>query len=694
MGKKKPNQPEQPTACNITPINIRQMEDEPRLPNIQSLSFVRVSAIVPKVIVADPLANAEDLAKLATTTSLVNRSQIIVFPELSLTSYSVSDLFLKEMIRLDIETALSNYLAATASLDSITIIGLPLYYNGRIFNAAAVCYGGEILGLVLKRYPPNYNNFYEGRQFASGLQIKDTEYTLINGRKVPVTSNTIFRVNFNNQEQFTFAVEICEDGWMPIAPSMEYVLNGATIIFNLSASNALVGKADYRRQLVRQRSADGVCAYVYVSAGPNESTDSTVFDGHVIIAENDTVLIESPNRFSFNPQILTTDIDVGLLESDRRLSNTFGLAMAQQQNSGKAGLLELNLLEKNLHTSNVLLRRVDRHPFVPQDKNKRDERCREIFNILVTATMKRIKTVKGRAKRFKVYLALSGGSDSTLALLVLVQVYKNLGLPLKDIVCVTMPGLGTSKRTKNNAIGLAKALKTSIRKISIKKMTNDHLRQIRHNTKTHPANCLVCQNSQARARTMIIMDLGFMIGTGDMSEGAIGWTTFNGDNSANYNPIIGVPKTLVKFVIGWTADTNLFGNEVSTILLDVLATPVSPELLPGQVTEDEIGPYELHDFFLHGFKRGSYDLRKIFFLALSSYHGEYDGETILKWEELFFRRFFINQFKRNSAPDGSKAGSVFLGSRADWRMSSDLTLGPWLAGVIAEIRREYIVLNQ
>jgi NAD+ synthase (glutamine-hydrolysing) len=629
--------------------------------------FIKVGVSTPEVYVADCQANAEAVWKRIQEMQK-SGVKIMVFPELCLTGYTCSDLFLQDRLLNEAAVQLENLREQTADTDALIFVGLPLEVKGKLYNAAAVLNRGKLLGFVPKKHIPNYNEFYERRHFTPG----DESVIWIdwNGRKVPFGMNLLFACR--QVRHLVVAAEICEDLWVPCPPGISHTAAGAMVMVNLSASDEMVGKDSYRRSLVCQNSASLVCAYLYASAGIDESTTDLVFGGQNIIAENGTVLAES-RRFSNDTAV--SEIDVDRLAAERRRLSTYPKAGADAASRYETVFFDLEVEETGL------TRRVDPHPFVPSDAQTRDQRCNEILNIQALGLRKRLKHTKCR----HAVVGISGGLDSTLALLVTTRAFDMLGLPRKNILSVTMPGFGTTDRTYENACRLTEKLGATLREVSIKDAVTVHFRDIGQDSGTHD---VTYENAQARERTQILMDLanqcgGLVIGTGDLSELALGWATYNGDHMSMYAVNVSVPKTLVRHLVRYYADT-CGEEELRNTLLDVLDTPVSPELLPpseGQIaqkTEELVGPYELHDFFLYYMLRAGFEPAKIYRLANYAFAGQYDAATVRKWLENFYRRFFAQQFKRSCLPDGPKVGSVAVSPRGDLRMPSDACAAAWM----------------
>ena len=641
--------------------------------------YVRVAAAVPKVEVGDPDRNLLEMLRIAADAA-EQGVQLLVFPELCITGYTCGDLFRQTILLDAAEAALLAYAEGTADDRLISVVGLPLHLDGQRFNVAAVVNGGKILAIVPKQYIPNYREFYELRWFSHGDQTRRREVT-IGGEKIPFGNDIL--VEAAGVEHFRMALEICEDLWGPIPPSSHHALAGARIIVNPSASNAVVAKADYRRALVTNQSARCIAAYVYASCGVTESSSDLVFDGHAIIAENGVQLEES-KRYERASQLIVADVDLERIVTER-MDSSFGQAVSREKTAYRTVLAEA---VDELDVSDTFRRTVAPRPFVPSDPATCDERCEEVFAIQVSGLSRRLEHLERAVGKREVTIGISGGLDSTLALLVTAMAFDKLGWDRKGIIAFTLPGFGTTERTRGNAERLCDELGVTFREVSIVEMTLAYLRSVGHLGPDEPphADCLHCQNSQARLRTNLLMNHGFMVGTGDLSEIALGWSTYGGDQTSMYGVNAGVPKTLVKYVVAWVAEKNLlFGEDVSKILRDVVATPVSPELNPGtdgngdsaQRTEDILGPYAMHDFILHAMVRYGCSPEKILFLAEQAFAGVADRAAILKTMRTFYRRFFAAQFKRNASPDGPKVGSVSLSQRGDWRMPSDILGRLW-----------------
>ena len=631
--------------------------------------FITVASAIPAVKVADVEYNVAEIQKLMVMAD-GDGAEIVCFPELCLTGYSCQDLF-KERLLLDkAEEGLLMMLEFSRKLDVIAIIGMPVLAGDLLLNCAAVIQRGTLLGLVPKTYLPNYNEFYEKRWFASAQDLNATDLYLA-GTPVHISSEPLI---FQTVSGVKFGIEICEDVWAPIPPSNHLTMAGADIIFNCSASNEVIGKHDYLRSLIAQQSARTMSGYVYSSCGFGESTQDVVYGGNAMIFENGRLLVEG-ERFSFQPQLRATQIDVERLRMERHCNSTF--INAQR---GAQAILVTAKPSQDEH-SFKLLRTIKRHPFIPVD-DKMTETCEEILNIQVAGLAKRLIHTNCQ----HVVLGISGGLDSTLALLVCVRTFDKLGYDRHGIVGVTMPGFGTSDRTHDNATTLMQTLGISQMEISIAKAVTQHFADIGHDATRHDTTY---ENSQARERTQILMDLSnklsaLVVGTGDLSELALGWATYNGDHMSMYGINAGIPKTLIQYLIRYIAQQPAFAGQRDT-LTDIIDTPISPELTPAdsqgnikQKTEDLVGPYELHDFFLYYFIRFGFRPAKIFFLAQQAFGDSYDHDTIKKWLTTFCRRFFNQQFKRSCLPDGPKVGSISLSPRGDWRMPSDASSSLWL----------------
>ena len=627
--------------------------------------FIKVAAVTPKIKVADPVYNAGVICERLEE-AWGKGAKIIVFPELCITGYTCGDLFLQEILLRGAAAQLLRIAECTRGKDALVMVGLPLEREGRLYNVAAVLWNGEILGMVPKANIPSYAEFYEGRHFSEGNS--EPVPFVFQGRTVPFGTNILFPCE--TVQGLTVGCEICEDLWVADAPAVNHALKGATVIANLSASNETIGKDEYRELLVKSVSARLLCGYVYTSAGEGESTQDLVFGGHNLIAENGTILAQVKK---FTCETLYGDIDVQKLLADRRRMGTFG------KEPGAAYVKVPFRLEV---TQTKLDRSFGPMPFVPGDEEKRKRRCEEILSIQSFGLKKRYEHTGLKTA----VLGISGGLDSTLALLVTVRAFDLLGLDRKGILAVTMPCFGTTDRTYENACLLARTLGATLEEVDIKEAVTVHFGDIGQDMANHD---VTYENGQARERTQVLMDIanrqgGLVIGTGDMSELALGWATYNGDHMSMYGVNAGVPKTLVRHLVQYCADT-CGDKALADVLLDVLDTPVSPELLPpvdgaiSQRTEDLVGPYELHDFFLYYMLRCGYSPAKVYRVAKLAFKGLYEDVTILKWLKTFYRRFFSQQFKRSCLPDGPKVGSVALSPRGDLRMPSDASARLWLA---------------
>jgi NAD+ synthase (glutamine-hydrolysing) len=639
------------------------------------LGFVRVAAVSPALQVADvkfnTLAIIDGLEACA-----AQDAQLALFPELCITGYTCGDLFFQRTLLDAAEAALFEIAGAAQYYNVAAMVGLPLAVEGRLYNCAAFIAGGEVLGVAPKIFLPTYKEYYELRWFRSGDGCRNMTAT-VNGHPVPFGVDLLFQAR--NMPDCMVGMEICEALWTVHPPSGDMALAGATLLANPSASNELLSKADYRRDLVRHQSARCLAAYLYAGAGSGESTTDAVWSGHSMIAENG-VMLDETERFHFDARIALADIDLQRLIQERLNNSSFGAARSSHAFRripfDLPGALEP--APAALHN-----RPLARTPFVPQNPDERARHCREIFNIQSMGLAKRLKHIGLRT----VTIGVSGGLDSTLALLVTVRAFDRLGLDRSGIVAVTMPGFGTTQRTRGNAERLAELLDVTLRVIPIHDAVAQHFKDIGHDPAVHD---VTYENAQARERTQILMDLGnqvggLVVGTGDLSELALGWCTYNADHISMYHVNAGVPKTLVRYLVEWVAESE-FSGETTEVLRDICATPITPELLPlgeddalEQKTEETIGPYELHDFFLFQVIRHGFGPAKTFYLARLAFEDVYDDATILRWLEIFYRRFFANQFKRSAMPDGPKVGSVALSPRADWRMPSDASGVTWLA---------------
>ncbi|MEG1819664.1 MAG: NAD(+) synthase [Oscillospiraceae bacterium] len=628
------------------------------------MGFVKVASLSPETFVANPEKNMQSALSEILLAAKKN-AQVIALPELFLSGYTCADLFSQELLIDACKKALKNILAQTKLLSAIIIIGMPLKLDNRLYNVAAVMQKGKLLGFVPKTYIPSYNEFYEKRWFCSG---KDAGVDSIKfGNEIVPFGKILFKMS----DTVTMGVEICEDLWTPVSPSSLMALEGANIIVNISASDELVTKHEYRKDLIAIQSARGFCAYVYSSAGTGESTTDLVFSGACIIAENGNIVAES-ERFKLGSNSAFACIDIQKLNSERVKTNTFADNAIDCLNAfGKSRIIECEIEELALKDTD---KKITPYPFVPQDSRERNERCKEILEIQSAGLIKRMRHTGLK----KAIIGISGGLDSTLALLVTARAMEKIELPMQNIICITMPGFGTTDTTYTNALELVSSMGASLKEIDIKPACIQHMKDIGHDINVHD---VTYENTQARERTQILMDYAnkegaLLVGTGDLSELAMGWCTYNGDHMSMYGVNAGVPKTLVRHLVKNVADNS--DNKTSSVLLRVLDTPVSPELLPPdengkiqQKTEEHIGPYELHDFFLYHFMRFGTTPEKLKFIAKLAFEEKYSKEEIDKWLELFVKRFFQSQFKRSCLPDGPKVGSVSLSPRGDWRMPSD-----------------------
>ena len=630
--------------------------------------FIRVAAASPKIKVGDVDYNIEQTVSFVRKAA-ARDTAVIVFPELGLTGYTCGDLFGQKALLDKAKLGLFDLAEQTGDLNTVIIVGLPYELGSKLYNVAAVIHQGDIIGIVPKQNVPNYSEFYEMRHFTPFYDdgVIMTEDDICFGRAV-------FKC-----DDLTFAIEICEDLWVPSSPSEEYVRNGAQIIFNLSCSDEVIGKAQFRRDLVKMQSAKLMAAYVYCDAGFGESTQDLVFAGHNIIAENGKILSESKRFANDNEDeaILYADIDLERIDADRRKANTFCTDIA--------GADGVDIVEFDAEFSDIVPERyISKTPFVPESRVDLEARCEDILNMQAAGLYTRLNAIGCKTA----VIGLSGGLDSTLALIVTIHAFDKLGLDRKGIIGITMPGFGTTSRTKNNSINIAEEYGCTLREISISDAVIQHFRDIGHDRDVHD---ITYENSQARERTQILMDIanqegGLVVGTGDLSELALGWATYNGDHMSMYGVNCSIPKTLVRYLVSYESQRTAESNPtLSKALADIVATPVSPELLPptedgkiSQKTEETVGPYELHDFFLYYMIRFGFTPSKIYRMALIAFEGSYDAETIYKWEETFLRRFFSQQFKRSCVPDGPKVGTVSLSPRGDWRMPSDASRNVWI----------------
>lgn len=631
--------------------------------------FLKVCAVSPRVTVAGVQSNL-NAALQEIEKANKNKVQILVFPELFLSGYTCGDLFLQTALQDACKSALTAVCRATENSALVVVIGLPLKFGASLYNCAAVVQNGMVVAVIPKTYIPNYNEYYEKRWFASGDGVNGT--FKLNGQEVPF-GQTLIRLS----DDAVLGVEICEDLWTPSSPGTSLALSGANIIVNLSASNEVVTKNDYRKNLICMQSAKDFCAYIYASAGVGESTSDLVFSGACTVAENGALLSEG-ERFAFNGSMAEACIDIEKLNAERAHNTSFTDAAKKlkEKLSEVSTPVEVSDLEYN-----EVNRSFDPHPFVPSDSAEKDERCREILLIQSHALAKRMSHIGAK----KAIIGISGGLDSTLALLVTARALKILNLPNENMICVTMPGFGTTDRTYQNAVDLIHAFGATFMEISIRNAARGHMADIGHDESVHD---ITYENTQARERTQILMDLAnkhgaVLVGTGDLSELALGWCTYNADHMSMYGVNAGVPKTLVRHLV--RNEAQQLPEEISKILNDILDTPVSPELLPPdengniqQKTEETLGPYEVHDFYLYHFLRFGTRPEKLLFMASRAFAGIYSEEQLKNWLKLFVRRFFTNQFKRSCLPDGPKVGSVSLSPRGDWRMPSDADCSVWL----------------
>ena len=634
--------------------------------------FVKVAAVTPDIRVADVEFNKEQICRKMDEAA-ASGAKIIVFSELCVTGYTCSDLFTQDVLLDHAREVLTEIAAHTRDMDALVFVGAPLAVDGELYNVAAAMNHGKILGLTTKIFLPNYGEFYEMRQFREGPEkAREIEF---DGEMVPFGPKILFTAK--QMEHLIVAAEICEDVWSPVPPSIEAVREGATVIVNCSASDETIGKAAYRESLIEGQSARLIAGYIYSNAGEGESTTDLVFGGHNLIAENGTILAESKR---FENGIIYSEIDVNRLMSERRKNTTFKTAKERT----------LTRVPFDIEITETELTRVfPSRPFVPSENRERAKRCEEILTIQAMGLKKRLEHTHAKCA----VVGISGGLDSTLALLVTAKAFDALGLDRKHIISVTLPCFGTTDRTYNNACKMSLSLGAELREVPIAAAVMQHFKDIGHDPEDHS---VTYENSQARERTQVIMDIanangGMVIGTGDMSELALGWATYNGDHMSMYGVNASVPKTLVRHLVQYYADTT-DDKELQEVLYDVLDTPVSPELLPpkdgkiAQKTEDLVGPYELHDFFLYYFLRFGYAPSKIYRIAKYSFAGEYDDETIYKWLRTFCWRFFAQQFKRSCLPDGPKVGTVALSPRGDWRMPSDACVASWMRDLEQVVR--------
>lgn len=627
--------------------------------------YVKVGASTLELKVSDTIYNVQMIKKQID--EAVNKNiQIISFPELSITGYTCGDLFNQDILIDKSYEGLKDLVDYSKDKMIVIIVGSPIKCENKLYNCAVVINNGKILGIVPKTYIPNYNEFYEMRWFKSSNDLKIKEINLFN-EFVPIGVDLIFTSKLD--DELKFGVEICEDVWSLYPKSNDYASNGASIIFNLSASNETIGKYDFRKELIKMQSIKTISGYVYSSSGINESSTDLLFSGSSLIYENGKLLSEN-NRFDFNSNLIYSDIDIKRLVNDRRKNTSF------ISNTDK----EYRNIYFTTSKNNLISRKYSKYPFVPSNEDKREERCKEIINIQSSALAKRLKHTNIK----KCVIGVSGGLDSTLAFLVIKKAFEKLKIDNKNIIAVTMPGFGTTNRTYENALDLIKINNATLKGIDIKKACLVHYSDIDQDINNHD---ITYENAQARERTKILMDIAnkenaLVIGTGDLSELALGWCTYNGDHMSMYSVNSSIPKTLVKYLVKYIADTDKKNKKV---LYDILSTPISPELLPAdekgnikQITEDKIGPYILHDFYLYHFFRYGASPKKIYMLAVNTFENEYSKEEILKWLKVFIKRFFTQQFKRSCMPDGVKVGSISLSPRGDLRMPSDASYNMWI----------------
>lgn len=636
--------------------------------------FLRVACVSPELKVADCRFNSEKIIE-----SVINLSRekvsIIVFPELCITGYTCGDLFFQKALTDSALTELKIIAEKTKDIKSLFFVGLPLCLEEGIFNCAVAISGGKILAFIPKTFLPNYGEFYERRQFTPFSRNMKTKFINLDDDLMNIPFGTDILISDKKNPLIKIGVEICEDLWVPISPSVRHCLNGASIIANLSSGNEIIGKASYRRMLIKSHSAKNICAYLYANSGHDESSQDMIFASHNLICENGSLLKESK---LFSNETIITDIDTEKLLQERRKTTSFSYSVDNIEHNSEYLVVSSDFIIAN---DEKLLRFVDSHPFVPSYKQERFDRCEEVISLQAEGLAKRIRHINLKSA----VIGLSGGLDSTLALLVTERAFDLCKIDRKQIFAITMPCFGTTGRTYNNACILAKESGATLKEIQISKSVIQHLSDIGHSIDNHD---VTYENAQARERTQVLMDYankvnGIVIGTGDLSELALGWCTYNGDHMSMYGVNNSVPKTLVRYLVEWFSD-EVSNIKIKDVLIDILNTPVSPELLPptdgkiAQVTEDIVGPYELHDFFLYYLLRYGYSPKKILYLAENASFS-YDRQTILKWLRIFYKRFFSQQFKRSCMPDGVKIGTVNLSPRGDWRMPSDASANIWLA---------------
>lgn len=637
--------------------------------------FVKTACASPRLKVADCNFNSEQII-CAAKDAAKNGASVIVFPELSITGYTCGDLFFQRTLQNASEVQLKRIISETAKLDSVIFVGLPVPRAEGIYNCAAAIKGGELLALFAKSYLPNYGEFYERRHFTPFQQNMNTQFIDFAGfEEVPFGTDIL--IQDEKDSAITIGCELCEDLWVPVPPSSRHILAGATIIANLSGGNEIIGKADYRRSLVKSHSARSLCAYLYANAGLDESTQDMVFAGHNLISENGTLLAESS---LFSGETIYADIDVERLCQERRRTTSFGFSANNNTFNSNYVIVQIKMnVEK---AAGEFSRYVDPHPFVPSDKDKRTQRCLEVITLQAQGLAKRLRHINCQSA----VIGLSGGLDSTLALLITCRAFDLCGIERSKVTAITMPCFGTTDRTYNNACSLAKECGATLKEVPIADAVRQHFADLGHDESLHD---VTYENCQARERTQVLMDYanktnGIVIGTGDLSELALGWCTYNGDHMSMYGVNSSIPKTLVRYLVQWFAEASedAKNEKLASVLKDILDTPVSPELLPpkegviSQVTEDLVGPYELHDFYLYYLLRFGFSPAKIYFLAQNA-NLPYGKDVILKWLKTFYRRFFTQQFKRSCMPDGAKVGTINLSPRGDWRMPSDAVYSAW-----------------
>lgn len=637
--------------------------------------FVKTACASPRLKVADCNFNSEQII-CAAKNAAKNGASVIVFPELSITGYTCGDLFFQRTLQNASEVQLKRIISETAKLDSVIFVGLPVPRAEGIYNCAAAIKGGELLALFAKSYLPNYGEFYERRHFTPFQQNMNTQFIDFAGfEEVPFGTDIL--IQDEKDSAITIGCELCEDLWVPVPPSSRHILAGATIIANLSGGNEIIGKADYRRSLVKSHSARSLCVYLYANAGLDESTQDMVFAGHNLISENGTLLAESS---LFSSETIYADIDVERLCQERRRTTSFGFSANNNTFNSNYVIVQIKMnVEK---AAGEFSRYVDPHPFVPSDKDKRTQRCLEVITLQAQGLAKRLRHINCQSA----VIGLSGGLDSTLALLITCRAFDLCGIERSKVTAITMPCFGTTDRTYNNACSLAKECGATLKEVPIADAVRQHFADLGHDESLHD---VTYENCQARERTQVLMDYanktnGIVIGTGDLSELALGWCTYNGDHMSMYGVNSSIPKTLVRYLVQWFAEASedAKNEKLASVLKDILDTPVSPELLPpkegviSQVTEDLVGPYELHDFYLYYLLRFGFSPAKIYFLAQNA-NLPYGKDVILKWLKTFYRRFFTQQFKRSCMPDGAKVGTINLSPRGDWRMPSDAVYSAW-----------------